>query len=321
MGQMVLLPTDLEELIPENHLVRVVNEFVERMDLASLEAKYVGGGTSSYHPKMMLKVYIYAYTQKVFSSRRIAKALRESIPFMWISGNNHPNFRTINYFRGQILKGKIEEIFSAVMILLVEGGYIKLEDYFVDGTKIEAKANRYTFVWAKSTEHYQKQLAEKVAALFEEIEQINAAEDARYGEKDLEEVGEAGRIAPEKLTQQVNELNERLKSKPDETKAQPEDKPPDDDPPQTGGGQRLLSEVIEDKIQEVKQALSENPKNKPMAKAARLLEKDFLPRAKKYEEQKDKLAGRNSYSKTDTDATFMRMNRPTTFRMGQRTNL
>jgi transposase len=164
MGQLILLPTNLDELIPPNHLVRVVNAFVEQMDLAPLLARYKGGGTSSYHPKMMLKVFIYAYTQKIFSSRRIAKALRESIPLMWLSGNNRPDFRTINRFRGELLKGIIEEVFLAVLSLLIDGGYVKLEDYFVDGTKVEANANRYSYVWAKSTQRYQKQLAEKVAS-------------------------------------------------------------------------------------------------------------------------------------------------------------
>jgi len=159
---------------------------------------------------MMLKVFIYAYTQKIFSSRRIAKALRESIPLMWLSGNNRPDFRTINRFRGELLKGIIEEVFLAVLSLLIDGGYVKLEDYFVDGTKLEANANRYSYVWAKSTQRYQKQLAEKVASLFEEIERVNAEENARYGDRDLEEVGEDGPIDPHKLEQRVAELNADL---------------------------------------------------------------------------------------------------------------
>lgn len=134
----------------------------------------------------------WGLSQKIFSSRRIAKALRESIPFMWLSGNNRPDFRTINRFRGELLKGIIEEVFLAMLDLLIEGGYVKLEDYFVDGTKVEANANRYTYVWAKSTQRYQKQLAEKVAVLLAEIERVNAEEDARYGDGDLEEVGEDG---------------------------------------------------------------------------------------------------------------------------------
>jgi transposase len=299
MGQLILLPTNLEELIAPNHLVRVVNTFVEQMDLVPLLAKYKGGGTSSYHPKMMLKVFIYAYTQQIFSSRRIAKALRETIPFMWLSGNNRPDFRTINRFRGELLKGIIEEVFLAVLSLLIEGGYVNLEDYFVDGTKVEANANRYTYVWAKSTQRYQKQLAKKVATLFEEIERVNAEENARYGDRDLEEVGEDGPIDPHKLEQRVAELNTHL-----QVEAQAP-LPAEPEPPAEAELRR--SEILESKLQEVQQALVENPDNKPLKKAAKLLEKDYLPRMRKYEDQERKLAGRNSYSRTDPEATFMRL--------------
>jgi len=302
MGQMALLPVNINEIIPENHLVRVIDQFVERMDLAPLEARYKGGGTSSYHPKMMLKVYLYAYTQKIYASRRIAKGLRESIPFMWLSGNNRPDFRTINHFRGHFLKGLIEEIFVSLLVVLVEEGYIKLEDYFVDGTKIEANANRYTFVWAKNTQRYKQQLNEKVAALMEEIEEINQAEDARYGDRDLEEVGEERPIDRQKIAERVSELNEQLKAEtvePEEERG--------DEPLEGGTGQASLSQVLRGKLDEVKQALEEHPEDKALKKAAKQIENDYLPRAQKYEEQERKLAGRNSYSKTDTDATFMRM--------------
>ena len=302
MGQMALLPVNIDELIAENHLVRVIDQFVERMDLGRLEARYKGGGTSSYHPRMMLKVYLYAYTQKIFASRRIAKGLRESIPFMWLSGNNRPDFRTINHFRGHFLKGLIEEIFVALIVLLVEEGYIKLEDYFVDGTKIEANANRYTFVWAKNTQRYKQQLSEKVGVLMEEIEQINQAEDARYGDRDLEEVGEEQPIDSQKIAERVNELNEQLKTEPVEREDERED-----EPPEGGTGQASLSQMLADKLKEVKQALEEQPDNKPLKRAAKQIENDYLPRAQKYEEQERKLAGRNSYAKTDVDATFMRM--------------
>ncbi len=92
MGQIVLLPRDLEEEIEPNHLVRVVHAVVEKMDLSKVYQQYAGGGTSSYHPKMLLKVLIYAYSQQIFSSRKIAKALRENIYFMWLSGNSQPIF-------------------------------------------------------------------------------------------------------------------------------------------------------------------------------------------------------------------------------------
>jgi len=78
-NQPMLLPPSLEEMIPEGHLVRVVNEMIEGLDIEALEQKYKGGGTSAYHPRMLLKVIVYAYTQRAFSSRRIAKELRENV--------------------------------------------------------------------------------------------------------------------------------------------------------------------------------------------------------------------------------------------------
>lgn len=256
------LPTNLEELIPPNHLVRVVDATIERMDLAPLLQRYKGGGTSSYHPKMMLKVLVYGYTQRLYSCRQVAKALRENVHFMWLSGNSRPEFRTINRFRSTVMRGIIEDVFASVLELLIEEGYVRLEHYFVDGTKIEANANRYSWVWAKSTRNYQGKLQEKVQQLLEEIERVNEEEDEEYGDRDLEELGEDGPIDAEKLEQKVQELNQRLK---------------------------------------------ENPDDEQLAKAVKRLETDYLPRQRKYEEQQSKFKGRSSYSKTDEDATFMRM--------------
>ena len=143
MNQIALMPARYDEKIPADHLVRVVNESVEKIDLRSLLAQYPGGGRSSYHPQMMLKVLVYAYAERIYSSRRIAKALRENIYFMWISGESAPDFRTINDFRGSRMKGVIDEVFSAVLEHLVSAGHVKLEHYFLDGTKIEADANKH----------------------------------------------------------------------------------------------------------------------------------------------------------------------------------
>jgi hypothetical protein len=161
-----------------------------------------------------------------------------------------------------VVKGVIDEIFAAVLELLIEQGYIQLEHYFVDGTKVEANANRHKVVWAKSRKKYQEHLQRKVKEILEEVERVNAAEDDAYGDDDPDEPGGKGEIDAEKLEMKIQELNERLKQKPGD---------------------------------------------KPLAKAVKSLTKDCLPRQKKYEEQVRKLAGRNSYSKTDEDATFMRM--------------
>ncbi|MGE5582676.1 MAG: IS1182 family transposase [Bacillota bacterium] len=204
------LPTDIELHIPTKHLVRVVNDVIDKMKIEPLLHHYKGGGTSSYHPKMMLKVLVYAYTQKLYSSRQIAKALRENIHFMWLSGNNTPDFRTINRFRSSIMKELIDEVFKNVLELLVEEGLVKFENYFLDGTKIEANANRYTYVWKKNVQRYKAKLQGKINELLIEIEQQNNAENTAYGDRDLEELGEEVTIDSNKLEAKIKELDARL---------------------------------------------------------------------------------------------------------------
>nr|WP_246187874.1 transposase [Paenibacillus tengchongensis] len=145
-----------------------MNAAINRLDDAIFDAAYPGGGRDSYHPKMLTKVIIYAYTQRIYSSRQIAKAVRENMPFMWLVGRQCPDFRTINRFRSERMKDVLETIFSALQFLADEK-YISLEHYFVDGTKIEANANRYTFVWGKAVSKHKAKLQEKVDALFADI--------------------------------------------------------------------------------------------------------------------------------------------------------
>lgn len=308
MGQVVLLPRDLEEEIEPNHLVRVVNASIEKMDLRVLYAQYKGGGRSSYHPKMLLKVLIYAYTQQIYSSRKIAKALRENIYFMWLSGNSHPDFHTINRFRGVIVKETIGEIFAAVLSILVEGGYVKLENYFLDGTKMEANASKYSFVWAKNTKRYKERVQGQVVELLERIEQLNAAEDAEYGEEDLPERGGGKPLDAAQLEARISELNERLRQIPQE---EPAEEPPEpnsrESANQADRAQTTPAAVAQGKKKGDKRKARHKSKAQQLTKEIQQLAEEYLPRLKKYEVQEAILAGRNSYAKTDPDATFMRM--------------
>ena len=115
------------------------------MSLEALFESYEGGGASSYSPVMLLKVLIYAYTQKVYSSRRMAKQVREKVVYLWLSGGNRPDVRTINNFRSSHLKECIQDIFGETVGVLVDEGFIGLKAYYLDGTKIAAKANKYSF--------------------------------------------------------------------------------------------------------------------------------------------------------------------------------
>jgi len=92
---------------------------------------------------MRLKVIIYTYTQWTFSSRQIAKALRENINYMWLSGMNQPDHRTINRFRGEIMRAVVEEVFFGVIEQLLEWGYVYLERFFLDGF-VQLNCTQYT---------------------------------------------------------------------------------------------------------------------------------------------------------------------------------
>jgi transposase len=158
-GQAYLIPPSVDELIPANHLARLVSEVIDQMEIERLLRKYqTGGGTTRYHPAMMTKLFVYGYLTKVCSSRMPAKAARENVQFMWLVGGQRPDFRTLNEFRGRLLKEVMEEIFVTAVKLLKGKGYIKVEQYFVDGTKMESASRRYTLVWKKGVVKQEEKL-------------------------------------------------------------------------------------------------------------------------------------------------------------------
>lgn len=267
-NQAFLIPPSFDDLIPQNHLVRTVNQTIDQLSIDPLLKSYKGGGASVFHPKMMIKVLVYAYLNHIFSSRRIAKALREDVNFMWLSGMNRPDFRTINIFRSSRLKPVIDEVFGSMVMFCQSSGFIKLENYFVDGTKMEANASKTSYVWAKNTKRYKASIEEKIKHLLNHIEQINDDENRRYGNFDLEEIGEGVSISSEQIKEQAKKLNDILVAKKTE---------------------KGLDAV-----------------DKEVAKTVREIEKS-LPKLEEYEKQERNLSGRNSYSKTDPDATFHRL--------------
>ena len=206
-----LLPPSLDELIPQNHLVRTVSKTVDELNIEKIFAKYTkGGGASRYNPVMLLKVMIYCYMTGVYSSRQIAKQCRENINVMWLAGNQTPDFRTINKFRGEKLKDAIEEIFISTVKLLNIKGFVSLEKYFVDGTKVESASNKYTFVWKKAVEKNEKKLDEKLRVFLKEVEEITDVENREYGNKDLAELGEDITVTSEEIKAVADKINKKL---------------------------------------------------------------------------------------------------------------
>lgn len=208
--QLLLLPPSLEELIPSTHLVRVVNEVVEQMDISNLINLYEGGGTSAYHPRMLLKVLLYAYCMKIYTGRKIARALGQDIHFFWLSGMNRPDFRTINNFRSSKAKEVIEVLFSSMLLFLMEHNYIKMEHYFCDGSPFIADANKHKMVWKKNAERYKESAEQKCQELLKEIDALNTSEDLTYGNKNLEEFGSQP-IDRQVMANQIDQLNDKIK--------------------------------------------------------------------------------------------------------------
>ena len=147
---------------------------------------------------------------RTYSSRQIAKQCRENVPVMWLTGFQKPDFRTINKFRSEKLKDSIEEIFIATVQLLNKKGYVSLEKYFVDGTKIESAANKYTFVWKKAVEKNEKKLDEKLKVFLNDVEEITRKEDQVYGDKDFAETGNDNPVTSEDIKEAAEKIKQRL---------------------------------------------------------------------------------------------------------------
>lgn len=252
--QNLLLPPSLDELVPENHMVRVVDAVIDRLDISDILSTYRGGGNSAFNPKMMLKVLVFAYLSNVYSSRRIEELLKRDIYFMWLAGMKRPDFRTINYYRGKRLKEGFDTVFTQVVRLLHEEGFVSLKVQYIDGTKIESVANKYTFVWRGSVEKYDARLKAKTEALLRQIEQNHAIEDKENP-------------VPEELT----------------------------------------AEEVTKRVERIKEKVDADNLGKEERKALKQIETDSVPRMNRYREQLETMGSRNSYSKTDPDATFMRM--------------
>lgn len=126
---------------------------------------------------MMLKVIIYAYMNNIYSCRKIEKHLLRDIHYIWLAGNEHPDFITINRFRNRV-KEEINNVFTQLVLVLADKGFISLDVEYIDGTKIESKANKYTFVWRKTVERNRTRLMDKIRILLEQVDETIAQENS-----------------------------------------------------------------------------------------------------------------------------------------------
>lgn len=249
------------EDIAENDPVRVVDAVVESLDLREFKKLYRERGRYPYHPKMMLKIILYAYMNNIYSCRKIEKAVKRDIHYIWLAAQERPDFVTINRFRNRV-KNEINNIFTQVVLLLAERGFITLDVEYIDGTKIESKANKYTFVWRKTVEKNRARLQEKIRVLLQQIDEVIVQDKVAESEK-----------------------------------------------------MELTAESLDSLIGDLKEALAAEPR--PADKEHKRQQREKKKRIEELEKHRDKLGEydgrlgqigeRNSMSKTDPDATFMRM--------------
>jgi transposase len=255
--QTVLLPYSFDDLIPQKHPVRIVDQVVESLNIQPLLKAYSKEGNPGYHPKMLLKVMLYAYMTNIYSSRKIELALRENINFMWLTSMTIVDHNTINRFRSDKLKESFKEIFKQVVLMLASEGLVNLKQIYTDGTKIEAQAGRYTFVWGNSIKTNKAKMLAQLEELWNYAQSINNEDDPNPEPTEFKEISK---------------------------------------------------EVIQKTVAKIDAKLSGNEKASSKAKAKlRYIKNNFTANLEKYEKQEAILGERNSYSKTDTQATFMRM--------------
>ncbi|OIJ11841.1 DDE transposase [Anaerobacillus alkalilacustris] len=270
MNQLVL-PLDLEVKLQNNDIAFHIHHLVESIPHEALESFLRNTGCPAYHPRMMLKIILCAYTQSVFSGRKIEELLRDSIRMMWLAQGYEPSYRTINRFRVQPeVKELIRQCFVQFRCQLIEEKLIDQEAIFIDGTKVEANANKFTFVWKKSIEKYHQGLIEKSNQLYNELLEKEIMPEI---ERESEE-----QLTLEELAQVVQKVEDVI----------------------TNYDKKIESSAD---VAERKALRSERKYPKQVRK--HLI--DFIERKQKYQRDFEIFGTRNSYSKTDPDATFMRM--------------
>ena len=259
--KMILFPQRIDKDIAEDDPVRLLDALVDNLMLDNVYKLYKPSGRKPYHPQMMLKVILYAYMNNIYSCRRIESLLKRDIHFIYLAGYEQPDFITINRFRNRVKK-EINNIFTQVVLVLAAKGLISLDVEYIDGTKIESKANKYTFVWKRTVEKNRAKLQEQIRTLLLQVDDVIAQDNAAKTE---------GVEFTAALLDEISvELNKSLESAP------------------------------EPKTKEEKQAVRTKKKQlKELEKKRNKLQE--------YDQHLEIMGERNSYSKTDPDATFMHM--------------
>ena len=201
--QNVLLPPSLGEMIASDHIARLLNQVIGQMDLSSIVSTYSNelGGQKAYHPAMMLKVLVYGYLIGIRSSRKLADKLKEDIVFMWLSGRQTPDFRTIALYRKERV-ADLKDIFVQVVELCSNLGMVHLGKVSLDGTTILADSNKNRVEYRKVLNRRKTRIKELVDGIFAEADELDKEEDCLYQDHTPHTTGKP---MGEKMKQRIKE--------------------------------------------------------------------------------------------------------------------
>jgi len=206
-SQDFMLPPSLNDMIDKTHPVRTVNQIIDKIDIREIEKNYTGGGASSYSPRMMLKLLVYAYMNNVYSSRRIELLAKENIHYMWLSAMQKPDHNTINRFRTNRLAKGFKDVFSKVVLMFHKAGMLDIKEIYTDGTKLEANANKYSFVWGKSIQTRKEKIFDQINELWDYAAKVSEKELTDLRPHTYEEV------SSERVIETIEEINQAIGKK------------------------------------------------------------------------------------------------------------
>ncbi|HEX5719918.1 MAG TPA: IS1182 family transposase [Thermoanaerobaculia bacterium] len=236
--QLLLLPPDLREWLPEGHLAYFLLDVIGELDLSEIYSSYDGtrGGQPGFDPRLMLGLLLYGYCLGIVSSRKIERATYESVPFRVLAANQHPDHDTIAEFRRRHL-GALSRLFFQILRLCQKAGLVQLGHVALDGTKMRANASKHKAMSYGRMKEKIAELEAQVQELLAEAEAADEAEDARYGKSRGEELPEELRFRQsrlEKIRQAKAALEAQAQAEAQRAK-KPEDKPPGSNSGQGGG--------------------------------------------------------------------------------------
>jgi len=217
-NQLLLLPPDMNDWLPDNDLVYFIMEMLDQLDLSAIYDSYDGtkGGQPAFDPKMMTGLLLYAYCVGLPSSRKIEKATYHQVPFRVLTADQHPDHDTIAEFRKRHLKA-LSGFFVQILRLCQKVGLVKLGHVSLDGTKVKANASKHKAMSYCRMEKKAEELEAEVRRLLQEAQATDDAEDALYGK------GKRGDELPEELRfkqKRLEKIKEAMESLEQEAKAE-----------------------------------------------------------------------------------------------------